>query len=84
MTNKNFSNGIDKIFVCSIRLLCSAERQTASIWFPQPVVTGAKRPANNYTHREVVLGIAGHEFARNFDFLIEQIQRFSNAKSRIL
>ncbi len=37
-----------------------------------------------YTHCEVVLGIAGQEFARNFDFSIEQNQRLSSAKSRIL
>ena len=37
-----------------------------------------------YTHYEVVLGISGQEFARNFDFSIEQNQRLSKAKSRIL
>ncbi len=37
-----------------------------------------------YTHYGVVLGISGQEFARNFDFSIEQNQRLSNAKSRIL
>ncbi len=37
-----------------------------------------------YTHFEVVLGIAGHGFSRNFDISIEQNQRLSNAKSRIL
>ncbi len=37
-----------------------------------------------YTHHEVVLGISGQEIAWNFDFSIEQNQRFSNAKSRIL
>ncbi len=40
--------------------------------------------SRRYTHCEVVLGIAGHEFARNFDFSIEQNQRLSNAKSKIL
>ena len=37
-----------------------------------------------YTHYEVVLGISGHEIAWNFDFSIEQNQRLSSAKSRIL
>ncbi len=37
-----------------------------------------------YTHYEVVLGISGHEFDRNFDFSIEQNQRLSHAKSMIL
>ncbi len=33
-----------------------------------------------YTRYEVVFGISGQEFARNFDFSIEQNQRLSNAK----
>ncbi len=37
-----------------------------------------------YTHYEVVLGISGQEFARDFDFSIEQNQRLGKAKSRIL
>ncbi len=37
-----------------------------------------------YTHYEVVLGISWQEIAWNFDFSIEQNQRLSNAKSRIL
>ncbi len=37
-----------------------------------------------YTHYELVLGVSGHEIAWNFDFPIEQNQRLSNAKSRIL
>ncbi len=37
-----------------------------------------------YTHCEVFSGIAGHEFYRNFDFLIEQNQKLSNETSRIL
>ncbi len=37
-----------------------------------------------YTHYEMALGISGHKIAWNFDFSIEQNQRFSNAKSMIL